>query len=157
MQQENQNNNEQQENNDVAETEEDSIGVGTSKQSKLMLIVVGTIFVSGVIYFMFLKEPANVEKKVDTDVLIMESKGQTPATMTDNIDYNTSDLLDVVISEDNLLSPKTEESIPELPELPSLPEEIKQQLTITPKEEEETFTKEEVDKMIDEKLNKIGE
>ena len=146
-------------NSDIVETDEDTIGVGSSKQSKLILIVFITIFVSTVIYFLFLKEPANVDNEVDTDALIVQGGGQQP-TRTQAVDYNSTDLLDnAIVPEDNIFSPKTQDTIPALPELPSLTDEIKQQIAVAnlPEKKEDTFTKEEVDKMIDERVKEMLE
>lgn len=145
--------------NDIVETDEDTIGVGSSKQSKFILIVFITIFASTVIYFLFLKEPTNVDNEVDTDALIVQGGGQQPAR-TQAVDYNSTDLLDTaIVPEDNIFSPKTQDSIPALPELPSLTEEIKQQIAAAnvPEKKEDTFTKEEVDKMIDERVKEMLE
>lgn len=145
--------------NDIVETDEDTIGVGSSKQSKFILIVFITIFASTVIYFLFLKEPTNIDEEVDTDALIVQGGGQQPAR-TQAVDYNSTDLLDTaIVPEDNIFSPKTQDSIPALPELPSLTEEIKQQIAVAnvPEKKEDTFTKEEVDKMIDERVKEMLE
>lgn len=145
--------------NDIVETDEDTIGVGSSKQSKLILIVFITIFASTVIYFLFLKEPTNLENEVDTDALVVQGGGQQPAR-TQAVDYNSTDLLDTaIVPEDNIFSPKTQDSIPALPELPSLTEEIKQQIAVAnvPEKKEDTFTKEEVDKIIDERVKEMLE
>lgn len=145
--------------NDIVETDEDTIGVGSSKQSKLILIVFITIFASTVIYFLFLKEPTNLENEVDTDALVVQGGGQQPVR-TQTVDYNSTDLLDTaIVPEDNIFSPKTQDSIPALPELPSLTEEIKQQIAVAnvPEKKEDTFTKEEVDKIIDERVKEMLE
>ena len=145
--------------NDIVETDEDTIGVGSSKQSKFILIVFITIFASTVIYFLFLKEPTNIDEEVDTDALIVQGGGQQPVR-AQAVDYNSTDLLDTaIVPEDNIFSPKTQDSIPALPELPSLTEEIKQQIAVAnvPEKKEDTFTKAEVDKMIDERVKEMLE
>lgn len=139
---------------DIAETDEDTIGVGSSKQSKVILIVFIVVFASTIIYFLFLKEPQNTTKTTDTNEIVIQKGGQ-PERAAD-IDYNASDLLDVAPTDDTFLTPKTQDTVPALPELPSLPEEIKQQIASGEKKEE-TFTKEEVDKMINDKLKEAME
>lgn len=139
---------------DIAETDEDTIGVGSSRQSKMILIVFIVVFVSTIIYFLFLKEPENTKTTADTNEIVIQKGGQ-PARGAD-IDYNASDLLDIAPTDDTFSTPKTQDTVPALPELPSLPEEIKQQIASGEKREE-TFTKEEVDKMINDKLKEAIE
>jgi len=140
---------------DVAETDEDTIGVGSSKQSKMILIIFIVIFASTVIYFLFIREPVDTTKEENTNEIVIQKGGQPTAKGAD-IDYNASDLLDVTPTDDTFSTPKTQDTVPALPELPSLPEEIKQQIASGEKKEE-TFTKEEVDKMISDKLKEAME
>ena len=139
---------------DIAETDEDTIGVGSSRQSKMTLVVFIVVFASTIIYFLFLKEPENTTTTADTNEIVIQKGGQ-PTRISD-IDYNASDLLDVAPTDDTFNTPKTQDTVPALPELPSLPEEIKQQIASGEKKEE-TFTKEEVDKMINDKLKEAME
>ncbi|MDD2839852.1 MAG: TrbI/VirB10 family protein [Rickettsiales bacterium] len=139
---------------DIAETDEDTIGVGSSKQSKMILIIFIIVFVSTVIYFLFFKESGDTTNKENTNEIVIQKGGQP--TRGANVDYNTSDLLDVTPSDDTFLTPKTQDTVPALPELPSLPEEIRQQIASGEKKEEK-FTKEEVDKMINDKLKEAME
>ncbi|HSQ97299.1 MAG TPA: TrbI/VirB10 family protein [Rickettsiales bacterium] len=147
----NQNNNQE----EIAETDEDSIGVGSSKQSKILLIIIIVIFSSSIIYFFFIKEEKVKPEKVNTDEIVIQKGTQATPNRLEDVDYNAADLLDTGL-EENFATPKTQNIVPALPELPSLPEEIKQQIADNQKNEE-TFTKEEVDRMISEKVKEAME
>lgn len=139
---------------EVAESEDDSIGVGTSKQSKIVLIALAAVLISGVIYFMFLKEPPEDPSANTTNEIVIEQSGTQPIRDR-GVDYNDTDLLDISPN-DNFFAPKTQDNVPALPELPQLSDEIKQQIAQGVKKEE-TFTKEEVDRMIEEKMKLLME
>ena len=140
--------------NEVAESEDDSIGVGTSKQSKIVIIAIAAVLISGVIYFMFLKEPAEDPSAAPANEIVVEKSGVQPVR-DKGVDFNTEDILDVAPN-NNLFAPKTQDNVPALPELPQLPEEIKQQIASGVKKED-TYTKEEVDKMVEEKMKLMME
>ena len=130
MQQNKGSSNQQGQNDDIAEAEEDSIGVGTSKQSKVMIIALVTVFVSVVIYFVFLKDPGDVQEEVNNDELIIDGTGQTPTRSRNELGFDPTGVLDTSISGSFSNTPNTNVQIPELPEIPALPEEIKQQIAI---------------------------
>ena len=162
MQQNKGSSNQQGQNDDIAEAEEDSIGVGTSKQSKVMIIALVTVFVSVVIYFVFLKDPGDVQEQVNNDELIIDGTGQTPTRSRNELGFDPTGVLDTSISSSFSNTPNTNVQIPELPEIPALPEEIKQQIASSidsnaNKSDEETFTKEEVDRMIEDKMKQMME
>lgn len=140
---------------DITETEDDSIGVGTSKQSKIILIIIIIIFASAVIYFFLFKEQKVLPEKVNTDEIVIQKGGQISPNRAEDVDYNAADLLDTGV-EENFAAPKTQDTVPALPELPSLPDEIKQQIANNEKGGD-TFTKEEVDRLVSEKIKEAME
>jgi len=150
--------------NEIAETEDDGIDVGTSKQSKIVVVILIAIFISAVIYFMFLRKSPEDQKEntVSNDELIVGGKGTQPIrdkAITD-VDYNATDLLDTVPTTDESLfnTQKTEDKVPALPELPKLPDEIKQQISSGVNvKKDDTYTKEEVDKIVEEKMKELME
>ncbi len=153
--QQNQGPNQQQDNQeDIAETEDEGIGVGTSKQSKIMIIIFVTVFVSGVIYFMFLKEPPeNAEGEVNTDVLITEGVGEPPVREDRPLDQN---IFDPGI-DNSFGGPQTQLTVPPVPEVPELPADIKDQIAGAIGKQEETFTKDEVEEMISQRVKEAME
>ncbi len=155
--QQNQGPNQQQDNQeDIAETEDEGIGVGTSKQSKIMIIVLVTVFVSGVIYFMFLKEPPeNAEGEVNTDVLITEGVGEPPVREDRPLDQN---IFDPGI-DNSFGGPQTQLTVPPVPEVPTISPDMIEQIagTVKKKDEGETFTKDEVEEMISQRVKEAME
>ncbi len=156
--QQNQGPNQQQNNQeDIADTEDEGIGVGTSKQSKIMIIILITIFVSGVVYFMFLKEPSSDnETEVDTDTLITDGTGESPVR-GEVLDPNTTGVFDQSLSDASFNGPQTQLTVPALPDVPQLPPEIAQQIAGSVGKKEETFTKDEVDEMINQRVKEAME
>ncbi len=148
----------QNQNDDIAEAEDEGIGVGTSKQSKIMIILLITIFVSAVIYFVFLKEPSDTQEPVNTNEIIISGSGQTPSRDSADLGFDPTGVLDTSITSAFPNTPDTNVQVPALPEIPTLPEEIKQQIAAgVEQKDEETFTKEEVDRMIEEKMKQMME
>lgn len=148
----------QSQNDDIAEAEDEGIGVGTSKQSKIMIIVLITIFVSAVIYFIFLKEPADAPEQQTANEIVITGTGQVPSGNIDDLGIDPTGVLDTAITNTFPNTPDVNVEVPALPEIPTLPDEIKQQIAagVTQKDEE-TFTKEEVDRMIEEKMKQMME
>lgn len=144
----NNNNNNQQE---TAEIEDDNIDVGASKQSKIMIIVIITVFVSAVIYFMFIAPSGEQVEEVNNDELIIDSgNGETPIREP-GIDYNNNDILN--LPGNNFDAPDVQTTVPTMPEVPELSEDLKKQIATSiqqPQQEDDkkTYTQEEFDKKL---------
>ena len=149
----------QDQNEDIAEAEDEGIGVGTSKQSKMMIIILITVFVSAVIYFIFLKEPADAPEEQNTDEIVISGTGQVSSGNADDLGIDPTGVLDpTAISTTFPNTPNVNVNVPALPEIPTLPDEIKQQIAMgVEKKDEETYTKEEVDRMVEEKMKQMME
>lgn len=149
------------------EEEDEDIGIGTSKQNKTIIIVISTILVSAVLYFFVLKEPEDTTNTEQTNEIVISDSGVQPLRI-DQVDYNVTDILDTVPDLNMGFQNTTQDTIPALPEIPELPDEIKQQIaenvatnnvstqsTENPTVAQETYTKAEVDKMIEQKVQEL--
>lgn len=143
------------EQDDAAEAEDEGIGVGASRQSKIIIIILVTIFVSAVIYFLFLREPSDINVVPDANQIVIGGGGIQP-TRGDIVDYGATDLINAPTNDD-FFTPRAQDSVPALPELPQLPEEIRQQIAAGATKQEETFTKEQVDKLVEDKIKEAIE
>jgi len=136
---------------DDVESEAEGSGVGASSQNKIMLVVLLTIFVSVVVYFMFLRDPSEDDQEPANE-LVIEGSGAKPVK-DKNVDYNASDILEVIPNND-FFTPKVQDTTAALPELPTLPDNVRQQIVQNIKKND-TYTKEEVDKMVEDKVSAL--
>lgn len=153
---------------DTEDSEEEDIGVGNAKQNKIIIIVVSVILASASIYFFILKEPGETDNTEQTNEIIISNGGIQPLT-GEQVDYNVTDILDTLPDANFIIPNTTQDTIPALPEIPELPDEIKQQIAqnitattdvqplqpITQQSTQEVYTKEQVDKMIENKINEM--
>ena len=143
--------------NDIAEADDDGIEVGTSKQSKIIIIILVTFLVSGVIYFMLLKgDGGDTETETDNDVILTGGGGEAPVR-GEVLDPNTTGMFDTQVNDSNFNTPQTQLTVPPVPEVPQLSPEITQQIAELIGKKEETFTREEVDEMIEERVKEAME
>ena len=161
------NNNKNNEVDDTAESEDEDIGVGSSKQNKTIIIIVSAILASAAVYFFVLKEPEDTSTSTiqQSNEIVVSDDGVQPLT-NEQVDYNVTDILDTV-PDTNLDTKSTQSTVPALPEIPQLPDSIRQQISDNisaqnnPKKEEspkiqtETYTKEEVNKMIEDRMKEL--
>ena len=161
------NNNKNNEVDDTAESEDEDIGVGSSKQNKTIIIIVSAILASAAVYFFVLKEPEDTSTSTtqQSNEIVVSDDGVQPLT-NEQVDYNVTDILDTV-PDTNLDTKNTQSTVPALPEIPQLPDSIRQQISDNisaqnkPKKEEspkvqtETYTKEEVNKMIEDRMKEL--
>lgn len=161
------NNNKNNEVDDTAESEDEDIGVGSSKQNKAIIIIVSAILASAAVYFFVLKEPEDTSTSAtqQSNEIVVSDGGVQPLT-NEQVDYNVTDILDTV-PDANLDTKSTQSTVPALPEIPELPDSIRQQISDNisaqnnQKKEEnqkiqsETYTKEEVDKMIEDRMKEL--
>lgn len=165
------NNNKNNEIDETAETEDEDIGVGSAKQNKIIIIIVLTILVSAIIYFFILKEPEDTSTTQQANEIVVSDGGVQPLT-GEQVDYNVTDILDT-IPDTELDTKDIQNTIPTLPEVPELPNSIKQQISdsilatktndvlpteptkTTENKQQDTYTKEEVDKMIENKMKEL--
>lgn len=150
---------------DNEDEEEDEGGISNVKQNKVVIIVVSTILVSIIIYFFLLKEPQETGNTEQTNEIVITDGGVQPLNV-EQVDYNVTDILDTLPNLNLDMPSPIQEVVPALPEIPELPDDIKQQIAQNiagnQKEEEtptittqETYTKEEVDKMIEQKVQEL--
>jgi type IV secretory pathway VirB10-like protein len=142
--------------------EEDTISVGRSKNSKMLLVVIGAVAVSVIFYLLFFSDPEE-SSTGNNEQLIVEDSAKT-ANTTRNVDFNPiRDSLDAIPTLDNVESgnigdSRTETEVPSIPAVPQLTEEIKQLIapptapTVPELPKEPTYTKEEVEAMIQERI-----
>lgn len=161
------NNNKNNEVDDTAESEDEDIGVGSSKQNKAIIIIVSAILASATVYFFILKEPedASTSTTQQSNEIVVSDGGVQPLT-NEQVDYNVTDILDTV-PDANLDTKSTQSTVPALPEIPELPDSIRQQISDNisvqnnqkqeenAKSQSETYTKEEVDKMIEDRMKEL--
>ena len=161
------NNNKNNEVDDTAESEDEDIGVGSSKQNKTIIIIVSAILASAAVYFFVLKEPEDTSTSTtqQSNEIVVSDDGVQPLT-NEQVDYNVTDILDTV-PDTNLDTKSTQSTVPALPEIPQLPDSIRQQISDnisaqnnpqkeeSPKVQTETYTKEEVNKMIEDRMKEL--
>ena len=161
------NNNKNNEVDDTAESEDEDIGVGSSKQNKTIIIIVSAILASAAVYFFVLKEPEDTSTSTtqQSNEIVVSDDGVQPLT-NEQVDYNVTDILDTV-PDTNLDTKSTQSTVPALPEIPQLPDSIRQQISDNisaqnnpqkeenPKVQTETYTKEEVNKMIEDRMKEL--
>ena len=152
--------------NEDDEEEDEGGGISNIKQNKMIVIVVSTILVSIIIYFFLLKEPQEASNTEQTNEIVITDGGAQPLNV-EQVDYNVTDILDTLPDLNLNIPTTTQEAVPALPEIPELPDDIKQQIaqniaTNNTKEEtpttittQETYTKAEVDKMIEQKVQEL--
>jgi type IV secretory pathway VirB10-like protein len=158
------------------EDSEDVTSVGHSKGGKLVFMVVGAIAISILFYFMFFSDGDKTENVENKDELVIGSGGQA-VTGSQRVNFNPIlDNLEVAPTLDNNIldsSGKVEVAIPDVPAVPEISEDLKKQLVsnITPPPQqpfaaeqaqgsatkEPTYTKEEVDNMIQDKIREALE
>lgn len=152
--------------NDSATVEvEDAVSkVAPSKQSKILFIFASAVFAGVVLYFMFFRPTPEDEKPVDISEIVVEEKGIEPVREKD-ADLGLEELVSDLPEEGDIFLEEEEiTEVPELPELPTLSQEISKELEKELKEEllkaeqkqkEDYFTKEEVNRMIEERLKEF--
>lgn len=143
--------------NNNTETEDEGIGVGSSKQSKVTIVALCVVFVSVVMYIIFFKSSDPSLEEEAGDEIVIEAGGSAPL-MDNSLDNYTTDLIDSSLPGSDIFeTPRTQSAVPALPELPELPDNLKQQIASVAAKKEDTFTKEEVDAMIDQKMKEMME
>lgn len=150
---------------DIAEVEDMSSEVAPSKGSKIMLILGSAIFIAVVLYMVLFRKSgpdADADKR-SIDKIVVEGGGVAPVREEKPVDYVLEEVVSGVEDED-FLDEEIVSEVPELPELPTLSQDISKELEKELKEEllesqeekkEEVFTKEEVNKMIEDRLKKM--
>ncbi|GMO57241.1 MAG: hypothetical protein Ta2D_02950 [Rickettsiales bacterium] len=149
------------------ELQEDDISVGQGKGNKIMLLAFGAIGISVLFYLLFFSEPApeDGEEKVDVDTIVKsdDKYGVAGREKGDNLNpiLESLETAPTVSTTDNA---NIQANVPDLPSVPEMSADLKQQLSgllPPPTEKTETntadatYTKEEVDAMIEERMRKM--
>ncbi|MDR3289798.1 MAG: TrbI/VirB10 family protein [Rickettsiales bacterium] len=140
---------------------DEEISVGHSKGSKTILLIGGAIGISVLFYILFFGDEASEGGQQDMGVIVKQDAGGEPAG-GGKLNFNpVLNSLESVPTIDNQKDAKIQTVVPEMPELPVMSDKLRKQLAnIMPQKEEdekpkeETFTKEEVDAMIEERIRK---
>jgi len=151
-------------NAETVEVEDIASKVAPSKGSKILFILASAVFASVVLYIMFFRKSAKEEKPADIGEIVVEETKTEPAREK-GAEYKLDELVSEIPEEtEPFLEEEEISEVPELPELPTLSQDVSKQLEQELKEElskaeerrkEDYFTKEEVNKMIEERLKEF--
>jgi len=151
-------------NNEISEVEDLGSKVAPSKNSKIMFVLASAVFATIVLYVMFFKKSTNEEKPADINEIIIETSGAEP-TREAGVNLGLEELVaDMPEESDIFFEEDAISEVPELPELPTLSKDISKELERELKDEllkseqkqkEDYFTKDEVNKMIEERLSEL--
>jgi type IV secretion system protein VirB10 len=161
---------------DIVEIEDENIDVGISKQNKMMILIIGAVFVSVVFYFLIFKKSEEIDMETPKgELIIQEQGGVAPikeVTLQDPFALESQPFLDTnaVLTKDDFNTKKVGIAMPSMPDVPELSPEIKEQIAKSIIDnnqsqqekskqlaQEETYTKDQVDKMVEDKVKEMLE